>query len=702
MVRAWLSAVSALAVLCAAPSGSVACELQELTFGTAVSVALLIESTTDREASIEAIACSRDRVEVRLLAGRGGAVLATGSLTRRPEGLDVAVTAQVAGTYRIGERVRSAELNVIDHAGTAYTAGRMAHEQRFYPYNWTLKASPSAIEMPVDLASPGVVADGIYFIPADVDLARQEMVTGPDFAEARLLVTKYFSTAEGDKGNTELALHDGEAITASLDVASDLGAIESRKWGAPSPVAERMTQLPFRDWSHEGYNLSATDYRKIAIRAAGGLDALIIRTMAPEKWVADIFKAQGLRAYYYQYLAAVRVLDNRGTLPRGVRPEWVVHETGEAGASYTAPVPRRGAWQILDIRRQDVRDYFVGIVEKVLRNGWDGVFYDGSLLWADAQGRFGGDASGCVAGAGACISFVEARARLLKEVRTAMRRLDPNGKLGMLVGNRFFDQLNVADYLLREAVDSGWQDNVSDPLRNRAVYSPSFSAEWLALEAPLLETNLVIGAKGENPLLIESALRWPNFPLQNSYFDVGDFDPGNVDGFATALGDLGAFRSGNRIVELLPATAAIVCVGPSLIEVDQDVQIRLARPIPAIDLAHLQYLGFADHYALSRGDRYVLAERQGSGKVRYSRERFAWFADDLYLFGSIRFARAPEMRGKTLLVAGERIDDGVVSLKAPVAPQAVLANGASLAVSGGDGLWRFVLPPGVTTLEVDL
>jgi hypothetical protein len=715
-------AAAAVAVCghCLAAGAAPDCRDGWLAYARGIDVAPSLEMAENPGSILVVDRCPPNEVDVEWVASSsaGRLVLASGVLRKTAKGLDLDVTAKLAGNFAIGQRVRAPVIQAIDGARTRYAAGRNSNVERFYPYDWKSgnhegvaeqngatesRKSKPATTVSVDLALPGVRVGQYYFVQASDELSLTEIVTSQRDAEARLLLTSAMPSPNGDDASTHRTLRAGERVEMPVLVASDLKTVDDAKWGSSPPMAERVTDVPVKGWSAEGYNLPADTYRMIAKQLAGSFDGVILRTMAPEKWVADIFRQQGLRVYLYQYWAAARILDNNGTLPRGVRPQWALHETGagNAGPAYTAPTPN-GAWQLLDVRKPEVRAYFVQVARDVVANGWDGVFYDGPYFWADSKGRVGGAAEACPRpGSADCISFSYARAKMLIDVKMAMLDIAPSAKLGVLVGIRYFDQLHIADYLLRENINISWVTVTSDALTAEADYSPLLSQSWLINEMPYIKGNLFLGGKSANPLIDKSEIYWADSAPKNIAIDIGDFYPKTVDIFAQLLGDAGRHLNDNRIVRILPGDTLIRGTGVSLLRVIKPATITLEHAAPAIDLKAWRYLGYLDTYHLDPAGLYVIAERSGAGPIHYSGERFAWFAPDLYLAGELRFAGPPERTAGAITVHGEAIGGGALKLWSPVPPKTVLANGKAIQFARTARYWEFTAPKDLSVLEID-
>jgi len=702
---AWLSAC----LLGVSDTRAAGCAGGALPVAAGVTVAAMLEAADHPALSLSATHCSAEGVDLAW-ASTDRAVIASGKLQKTPQGLRLEVTARADGTFVIGLRVRAGSVYALDGGTTRYAAGAASETERFYPYNWKAGSHEAVAEQTgatgrlaadtsrIDLAMPGVRAGELYFVQSSGELSLLKLRTDSEGAEAILMLTRPAPSIYGDGAEIHWPLRPGDKRELSVLVSPRLDTIDHEKWGAPAPMTERMADVPFKSWAAEDYNLPPDTYRMIARNLAGAYDAVILRTMAPDKWVADIFKQAGLRVYLYQYWAAVRILDNRGTLPRGVKPEWVLHETGDNPTTppYTAPHPN-GAWQLLDVRQPEVRTYFVEIARKAVADGWDGVFYDGGYFWADSANRVGGRSTGCRPGPEPCMSLAYGRAKVMLEVKQAVHDVNPSARVGLLSGLRYVDQYDIADYASREAVNVGW----ANPDIMEAEYGPSMSARWLKDERPYFQTNLVWGSKGANPLLDRSSIAWANPAPRNFGLDIGDFDADRASEFAKTLGDAGRYFSDNRIVTVAPADSLIYGAGPSLIRVEQPTRITLEHPAPAFNLKAGELLGFTDAYRLEPQQQYVIAERSTPGGVHYSGERFAWFAPDLYLAGDIRFSQPPERDKATITVHGSATADGAVRLWSPVPPRDVLANGEPLAFAQDGPGWRFVVPTSPSTLIIE-
>jgi hypothetical protein len=439
---------------------------------------------------------------------------------------------------------------------------------------------------------------------------------------------------------------------------------------------------------------------------AKGYDTVNFRTLDPQKWVVDIFKAQGLKVYLYQFLGAVRTLNNEGTkLPKGVKPEWVLRETGEGpnGKGCRAPFAD-GGWQLLNLRNREARQYFVDIARRAVADGWDGVFYDGPYFWADHQLRTGGN--GTLDKEAEPISYAMARARLTLEIMKAIREVNPNAKLGILAPRHYVDQLHAADYLDRENTNTYWapleeHSNKIDPLRNRAQYGPSLAREWMEKERPFIKTNLCYGTKSINPLLVTSAVYWADAQPANVSIDDGDCWPKDDVLFATVEGQVGRYFGCNRILELIPSDTLVYGTGYSLIEVSQNATIRLEHPAAAFDFSDQRYLGHSDVLKLDQRHKYVIAERPAKEGL-FSGERLAWFNDKILLVGDIRFLSPPEKQGNSLVIHGEGLDGGHLRLRVEAKPGAILWQEKPLSAQERDGYWEFSLPKQQGELRIDL
>ena len=423
-------------------------------------------------------------------------MLASGALRKTRIGLDLDITAKAAGSFAIGQRVRAPVIQAIDGARTRYSTGRDSETERFYPYNWKSgnyegvaeqnaatanRNSKPATTVSVDLALPGVLVGRYYFVQASDELSLTDIVTSKGDAEVRLMLTSAAPSPNGDDGSIHRSLQAGERVELPVLVATDLKTIDDEKWGSSPPMSERMADVPFKEWAAEGHNLSPETYRMIAKQLAGGFDSIVLRTMAPEKWVADIFKAQGLRVYLYQYWAAVRFLDKKGhpaarrqagmgaarDRNRQCRPRLYC-----ADAEWRVAIARcqkTGGARLFRAGRQGCGRQWLG--RGVLRR----------LLFLGRRQGPGRRRHGALPAVGDadCISFAYGRAKMLLEVKQAIKQVNPAAKLGVLSGLRYVDQLHIADYVSREAVNVGWVKLVSQPFANKAEYGPRLSAKMV-------------------------------------------------------------------------------------------------------------------------------------------------------------------------------------------------------------------------------
>lgn len=385
---------------------------------------------------------------------QGGEVVAALSLRTEGDDLVLELLSGRTGSVQYALYISSPRLRTLDLHTTEYIAG---NERHYYPYDWTETVAEGWLDGP-ELVSPGVMVhdpSGSWVVVAhhDTQLFKVDLRT-----EGSDKVARFFRQRESasgvDRATVSQLLHPGERDELRLTTSTSIRGIQRARLGSAQPMRGLITQVPHRGWGTDGGTLSMASYDAIASRLAdGGISHVQLRLNEPEAWVSDRFVQQGLTTHYYMFLGVARLRRVDGVYCYSIRFEdgdgcvdgtggsedWMLRDGG--GDIYTTAI--NPSWAFVDLRVPAWRQVFVDRAVRAIERGYGGIFFDGPHLWTGAsrdvfttgapsttrQTVPGDGVIGGVNAHGVGMSWYNARALLLREVRAAIRAESPDAAL---------------------------------------------------------------------------------------------------------------------------------------------------------------------------------------------------------------------------------------------------------------------------------
>jgi hypothetical protein len=487
-------------------------------------------------------------------------------MTTGPAEVAASFAADRDGRYRFGVAISAAEISPLSPGIPHYTCAALYEPLTLrYPYDWTWRSPKdgNVLNSRPRLVMPGVEAGGKLYIADTNELFSITLEPcGGDKRIRALLLSHRFYNDGGDRATPDLKLRRGDKRNFTVQFYPDLAAANLARFGKHSPMQGNMTQPAYRGWasellSHEGYEL-------VGSKLQGVFQYIIVREVEAPSWIPQTLHRHGMKAIDYQYLGALRRFSPQVT-PEIQRQ---IEMRDKNGQLYTAPRPN-GNWLLGDIRRPEILARFVNNARMAVQAGFDGIFLDGYPFWADTAGNIGGNAPG------AQHSWAYARWRLLHEIKKAIREENPNATLGVLA-NQYFDSLGEADWAMRERMYFSWAggEDGCTGVRIRKDLDRSFEAN----EAPYSAGPLVYGAKGFDPVAVQTEIHFIEHPTGLIYTDASDFPEAKLDEWLSTVRSA-MVEKDLYISDIAPASCWIAFSGLGVIQSDSRCRLTLSRPV---------------------------------------------------------------------------------------------------------------------------
>ncbi|HWB83819.1 MAG TPA: hypothetical protein VG675_06745 [Bryobacteraceae bacterium] len=523
-----------------------------LMFVAAASVALA-QSTT----SYLAI----DGREVKPLAVR---------LKTEPSEIAASFAADRDGTYRFGIALSAAEISLLAPGMPSYTCSTL-HEPLTlrYPYDWTWHApkNGNVLNSRPRLVMPGLKTGGKLYIADTHELfsITLEPCGNGKTLRALLLAHRFFNDG-GDRATADLKLRRGDKRVLTVQIYPDLATANRSRFGKHEVIQGSMTQPAYREWASEP--LSHSGYELVGRKLQGVYQYIIVREVEAPSWIPEILHRHGMKAIHYQYMGALRRFSPQVT-PAIQRQIGMQDKNGQL---YTAPRPS-GNWLLGDIRRPEVLARFVNNARMAVRAGFDGIFLDGYPFWNDTAGNIGGNVPG------AQHSLAYARWLLLHEIKTAIREENPKATLGVLA-NQYFDSLGEADWTMRERMYFSWAGDEEN--RTGVKVRKDLDNSFEANEAPYSAGPLVYGAKGFDPMAVQSEIHFIQRPTGLLYTDASDFPEAKLEQWLDTVRSVFADKD-LYLSDISPASCWITFPGLGVIRSDSRCRVAFSRPVCVAD-----------------------------------------------------------------------------------------------------------------------
>lgn len=540
----------------------------------------------------------------------------------------------------------------------------------YYPFDWR---EPNLLTLALftasDLVTPGASIDGAWFLSKELGFSTIETKT--DGQSVSLKINKLrtvLSQYDGDLHTERYLLRRGGTISLDTSFSSNYGIAQSRRFGSySSPIMSgSLTHMQYRTWASPNFGLDANQLEYVSSNLAENIDHVVYRAYAPTTEIAASFKDKGLKLYFYQFLGAVRFtgFSESGDLEtiHGSLPyDWYLYGT-DSRTSFdselqsaammaadmslsTDELKDHGGWLLLDIRRNEVREFLVSNAVEAIRNGWNGIFFDGPLDWLDDNLNSGGNGLANTYLADERISWVEARNRLLIETKIAIRLENRDSILGVLApGIYATDIQNIADFTYRERINSNWVNIADDPRLRYSEVNRGISDFWETYSREYLRKNLYTSIKTANPTLARTGLKWfSDDSRRNSLkaYEYGDFRISDSFEYSNSIGLQGF--DGPIIESVVPSESKIISKGYTKLEVTENSTISFDRAIPIWENG--EYKGVNSSYLFGLGESYRIPDfYDATFKVWWSNSGLLFRNSNWYIFSSLEFVRSPVFR----------------------------------------------------------
>jgi hypothetical protein len=598
--------------------------------------------------------------------GGNGATLATVRVSHQNGRVDL--------DFRFNQALAAAEIGAVAVARTQriellnLTATKLAADSgkgisTFYPYNWN-----KAVKRPVrdgDSIIPGFKT-GQHFVVYDTPkLGGIAYEAKPGRISAFFPYFTEFNR-NGDKARSRMDVRRSERKAMRFYVDVSLARIQDKRFGAPDRRGMQnaeIAQFVPNQWAPVIGSISrrgliqdargkhcggaskarkrtcfATDSEMRAFAAAmpRGNSIAIARIALPLRAAAQAIRDGGASPDYYLFMGAVSTRDG------DARQLSNLMLTDSAGKQHLAPYSHKskGHWHLLDITKKAARDVFIARAVEALKNGYEGIFMDGAFLWNIPNGHVGGDNPNAV------ISHNHARHILLRDMKAAMRAVNPRARLGLLA-NRYMEYMHYADYVVREGTSIRWNNVRAAPHLRTVRYDPRGKAQkgWQARYGRLATTPVFFACKGPSPVLVRSCRQSIDVPHDGFYYDSGDWDIHNSE-IAGGLVDA-IYRKGGVYVTRTDGNMPLIGVGVSQIKFeDQAARIWFSRAAPLLRVKNWRALSEVSHtYQLAANETYIPADMDGAGGWRWAAEGFAYLNQSAYIAGDFYITAPPVVPG---------------------------------------------------------
>jgi hypothetical protein len=479
--------------------------------------------------------------------------------------ITLALRAPRDGSYCFGLALEAATVTALAAGRPEYSAEALQESLTLrYPYDWTYQGSRNVLSVRPRLVMPGVAAGGRLYLMDTHELAAVRLEPTEAGLLRALLLAHRFHNDGGDAATAELRLRAGDRVRLDILVFDGLADANRSLFGTAEPMQGRMTQTAYRGWTARSFG--EEEYREAARRLADAFDYVIVREVGIHDWIPPIFHQRGIKVIAYQYLAALRRYSAQVPEER----EAALAMTGSGGQLYTAPTSPGGAWLLLDIRREQMRELLVARARAAIEAGFDGIFLDGTAFFADAAGRRGGNVPE------ADHSLAWAQWKLLSETADAVHAAAPGAFLGVL-GNHYYDSLGAADFVVKERMYFAWDDFAREFDQRRTSVGQEFDLAWEDGQAPYVLKNLAYGVKGYSPISVQSALHFIRRPTGLFYMEPGDFLPDRLDAWLDTVLAI-ATQDDLYITSIDPPDCRVHFEGLATVWADQDCTVEFSRP----------------------------------------------------------------------------------------------------------------------------
>lgn len=514
-------------------------------------------------------------------------------MDRAGDRITLAFEAPADGVYRIGLAIIGESLTPLAPGLAEYAAADLVEPLTLpYPYDWSYVGKRNVLNYP-RLALPGVLAEGQVYVLDTRELTAAVLESTEDGRIRALLLAHRYLNDGADAATPDLVLRAGDSVNLDVQVFDGLRAAAEGRTTPPRSIEGTMVQVAYRGWIGQVYGES--EYARVAEALGGVYDWVIVREVGTHDWIPPILHQRGLKAMAYQYIGALRRYSSQVTeeMPEtiGIR--------GAGGEVYTAPYTPDGPWLLADIRRADVREFFVQRVVAAIDAGFDGIFLDGTIFWPDSTGRRGGDVPG------AEHSLAWAHWKLLSEITAAVHAADPEAVVGCL-GNDYYDALGETDFVLKERMYFAWDEFAREfPDRKTKLQAVQDVAHETG-ESPLVGTHLAYGVKGYSSIAVRTGMGLVRQPTGLWYLGTGDHTPGTLDQWLATVVDHAS--GGLRITAVEPEDTWLHFEARDVIYADADCRIELSEPATITDEVGEVLGSGVTAYKLHAETRYRLLE----------------------------------------------------------------------------------------------
>lgn len=569
---------------------------------------------------------------------------------------DQAVSGAEIGAVAIAKTQRIELLNI---TATTLKADSGESLSTFYPYNWN-----KAVQRPVregDSFVPGFKS-GVHFVVYDTP-----KLGGIAYEAKPGRISAFFPyfveyNDQGDKARSRMDVRPGDQKAMRFYVDTSLARIQDNRFGAPDRRGMQgasIAQFVPNQWAPvigsisrsglmqnargkhcgaakkgRGRSCFATDAEMREFAAAMPRDnsIAIVRTALPLASAARAIRDGGASPAYYLFMGAVSTRDGEASqLSRLMLKD-------SDGKPHLAPYSHKskGHWHLLDITQKAARDVFIGRAVEAMQNGYEGIFMDGAFLWNMPNGHVGG------INPGATISHNHARHILMRDLKAAMRAINPSARLGVLA-NKYMEFMHYADYVVREGTSLRWSKVKAPPHLRDVRYDPRGKAQklWQARYGRLVTTPVFFACKGPNSVLVRSCHKTIDVPHDGFYYDSGDWDIYNSEIAAGLIEAI--YRDGDFYVTRTEKNRPLIGVGVSGLKFEEKAaRIWFSRAAPLLRVKNNRALKEERHtYQLAADETYIPADMNGPGGWRWAAQGFAYRDKNAYIAGDFYMTAPP-------------------------------------------------------------
>lgn len=489
-------------------------------------------------------------------------------MAEREDGIALTFVAPAAGVYQVGLEIEAPAVTLLSPDQRECTRESLSEPLVLrYPYDWTVATKKNVMGWATRLVMPGAIAGDRVFLVDTHELTSVRVEATADGVRALLQAHRFIN--EGwDTATADLELVAGETVTLDVLVFASIADANRARFGEAPALQATMVQSAYRGWTANF--MSDDGYREIARRLAGIFDWLIVRETETRPELPPILHERGMKAISYQYLGALR----RYSTQVAAEDEVALGMSGSGGEIFTAPRSPDGAWLLLDIRRPEMRDLCVARAVAAIDAGFDGVFLDGTNLFADAAGHRGGNVPDAER------SMAWAHWKLLSEITDAVHAANPEAVVGCL-GNNWYDAINAADFGLKERMYFSWDNFDRDFTKRVIAVRSDMDLRWEDGQAPYAAKGLAYGVKGVTPVGVATARHFIRRPTGLDYTDTGDMLPGDVPAWLDVVTTITTGVLYLTAIE--PETCMVHFAGPDTLWADEDCHVTTSRPACLLD-----------------------------------------------------------------------------------------------------------------------